>query len=84
MEKTKINKIENVLNKTFTINRDKGFVIYDRLRVAVKVIYEMKKKHKKHQDNNVKTKKSTFSCLFFIKINKKMLTFMFGGCMIRS
>ncbi|BAR45159.1 conserved hypothetical protein [Streptococcus pyogenes JRS4] len=48
MEKTKINKIENVLNKTFTINRDKGLVIYDRLRVAVKGIYEMKKKHKKY------------------------------------
>lgn len=43
-----MNKIENVLNKTFAINRDKGFVIYDRLRVAVKGIYEMKKKHKKH------------------------------------
>ncbi|HHJ9908117.1 TPA: hypothetical protein ACQMLW_000765, partial [Streptococcus pyogenes] len=46
--KTKINKIENVLNKTFTINRDKGLVIYDRLRVAVKGIYEMKNKHKKY------------------------------------
>lgn len=70
MEKTKINKIENILNKTFTINRDKGIVIYDRLRVAVKGIYEMKKKHKKHYDNNVKMKKINIFCLFFIKINK--------------